>query len=512
MFTRDELLAVARVKPIGSALPMRFPGAAVDSRLVQPGELFIALRGTHTDGHRFIEAAVAAGASAVLCSKPQQLATQRQVPQLVVQDPLTVLQELARKRLARQPETTVVGITGSSGKTSAKEATAALLAHLAPTLKTPASFNTETGLPLTVLRLEPEHRFAVLEMGAQWVGEIAMLCRIAPPRIGIVTAVGPAHLEYFGSIDGVERAKSELVRALPADGIAILNDDDRRVRRMARRTQARVVTFGRRLGADVRALRVSGDPLQGLRFTLAYGDQQVRVHLNVPGYHGVSTALAAAAAALSCGLPIAAVAAGLAELRAPKRRGEIRRGPNGSTLVDDSYNANRQSVEAALEMLHAAKLAKGGRRWAVLGDMFELGAHAPEEHALVGTAAAKAVDELVAIGTAAEHLASAALAAGMPAERIHLFAADVADPDALAQARAAAAVLVNEQARPGDVILVKGSLGMGMDAIVTALVPAAAPAAAPAGGPALPGDLSLTPREAAGAKVTRRDLARTRRW
>src|SRR5262249_31701223 len=162
--------------------------------------------------------------------------------------------------------------------------------------------------------------YAVLEMGAQWVGEISMLCRIAPPRIGIVTLVGPAHLEYFGSIEAVERAKTELVQALPPDGIAILNDDDRRVRRMARRTRARVMTFGRRKDADVRALRLSGDPLQGLRFTLAYEDRQARVHLNIPGNHAVSTALAAAAAALACGLPIETVAADLGELRPPKRR------------------------------------------------------------------------------------------------------------------------------------------------------------------------------------------------
>jgi UDP-N-acetylmuramoyl-tripeptide--D-alanyl-D-alanine ligase len=508
MFTREELLAVAQVKPIGGALPMRFPGAAVDGRLVQPGELFVALRGTHTDGHRFIGAAVEAGASAILCSMRRDLAAGRKVPQLVVEDPLAVLQELARRRLSRQPETTVIGITGSAGKTSTKEAVAALLAHLAPTLKTPASFNTETGLPLTVLGLEPEHRFAVLEMGAQWVGEIAMLCRIAPPRIGIVTSVGPAHLEYFGSIDAVERAKSELVRALPQDGVAILNDDDRRVRRMARKTQAHVVTFGRRLGADARALRISGDPLQGLRFTLAYGDQQARVHLNIPGYHGVSTALAAAATALRCGLTIDAVAAGLGELRAPKRRGEIKRGPNGSTLVDDSYNANRQSVEAALEMLKAAKPPKGSRRWAVLGDMLELGAYAPEEHALVGTAAAKAVDVLVAIGAAAEHMASAARAAGMPADRVHLFAAACDDPAALSRAREDAAALVREQARQGDLILVKGSLGMGLDAVVAALVPAAVPNL----GTALPGVFPIAPQNPARTKVPRRDLARTRRW
>jgi UDP-N-acetylmuramoyl-tripeptide--D-alanyl-D-alanine ligase len=493
MFTREDLLAAAEVRPTADIVPRRFAGAAVDSRLVEHGQLFVALPGAQTDGHRYIAAAVAAGAAVVLCSRPDEVATARGVPQLVVSDPLAVLHRLAQARLARQPETLVVGITGSAGKTSTKEAVASLLSHLAPTLKTPASFNTETGLPLTVLALEPEHRYAVLEMGAQRVGEISMLCRIAPPRIGIVTLVGPAHLEYFGSVEAVERAKGELVQALPPNGLAILNDDDRRVRRMARKTRARVITFGRRKEADVRALRLSGDPLQGLRFTLAYGDGQARVHLNVPGAHAVSTALAAAAAALACGLSLEAVAAGLGELRPPKRRGELKSGPNGSTVFDDSYNANRQSVVAALDVLQGAHLPAGARRWAVLGDMLELGSHAAAEHAAVGKAAAAAADELVAVGRDAEHLAHAAVAAGMPASCVHLCAADVDDAADLARAHAAAAALVRERAQPGDLILVKGSLGVGMDAVVAALTgqPARAPAAAPRGGTPAPARADL---------------------
>jgi UDP-N-acetylmuramoyl-tripeptide--D-alanyl-D-alanine ligase len=469
MFTRAELLAAAGVHPTDGALPARLPGAAVDSRLVLPGQLFVALRGSQTDGQRFIANAVEAGASAVLCAAADPTATARHIPQLVVADPLAVLQQLARARLARQPQTVVVAITGSAGKTSTKEAVAALLAQRAPTLKTPASFNTETGLPLTVLGLEPEHRYAVLEMGAQWVGEIAMLCGIAPPRISVVTRVGPAHLEYFGSIERVAMAKSELVRALPAEGIAILNDDDPRVRRMARLTPARVVTYGRRARADVRALRVSGDPLRGLRFTLAYSGAQARVQLRIPGEHGVSTALAAAAVALQCDLAIEAVAEGLGELCPPKRRGELKPGRNGSLIIDDSYNANRQSVTAALALLRAGHAPPGARRWAVLGDMFELGEYAAAEHALVGAAVAGTADEVVVIGEYADELARAARATGMAATRIHCFAVDVDDPAALAQARRAAATLVGERVAPGDLVLVKGSLGMGMDAVVAAL-------------------------------------------
>jgi UDP-N-acetylmuramoyl-tripeptide--D-alanyl-D-alanine ligase len=470
MFTRDELLAAAGVAPLGSALPERFSGAAVDSRLVRPGELFVALRGTQTDGHRFIPDAIAAGASAVLCAAPYQPADGTRTPHVIVADPLAALQQLARARLARQRDVTVVGITGSSGKTSTKEAIAALLERLAPTLKTPASFNTETGLPLTVLGLEPQHRYAVLEMGAQWVGEIAMLCRIAPPRIGVVTAVGPAHLQYFGSVEAVERAKSELVRALPTDGLAVLNADDARVRRMARHTSARIVTFGRSRDADVRALRPTGDPVLGLRFTLTYRGDATRVRLRIPGVYAIYTALAAAAVALECGLPLAAVASGLGELRAPKRRGEIKPGVSGSRVLDDSYNANRQSVEGALALLGAAVLEPGGRRWAVLGDMLELGAYAAAEHALVGAAAAVSADELVAVGAEARHIARAAREAGMTAARIHLFHANPEDADALAAARDAAAALLCERLREGDLVLVKGSLGVEMDTIVRQII------------------------------------------
>src|SRR5690349_13147182 len=324
---------------------MGFAGGAIDSRQVQPGELFVAMRGATMDGHRFIGDAVRAGAAAILCERPDPEALARGVPQVIVASPLDVLQQLAHRRLRAQPYTRVIAVTGSNGKTGVKEATASLLQRLAPTLKTEGNLNTETGLPLTLLRLNPEHRFAVLEMGAQWVGEISSLCRVAPPDIAVVTVVGPEHLEFFGSLENVAQAEAEAVAALSADGIAILNDDDKAVRAMAKRTRASVLTYGHRPAADVRALRVSGDPLRGLRFTLAYAGQHARVRLNIPGAHAVTTALAAAAVALSCGMTLQAVAASLGEIHPAKRRGEIKPGLNGATLVDDSYNANRQSAE-----------------------------------------------------------------------------------------------------------------------------------------------------------------------
>lgn len=469
VFTRDELIAAANTKPLGGLLPLRFAGGAVDSRTVQRGELFIALRGAQTDGHRYIGAAVRAGAAAVLCQRPDEEATARGVPQIIVNDPLDVLQRLANRHLRSQPYTRVIAVTGSNGKTGVKEAVASLLQHLAPTLKTAGNLNTETGVPLTLLRLNSEHKFAVLEMGAQWVGEISMLCRIAPPDIAVVTVVGPEHLEFFGSMENVAKAESEAVAALPADGIAILNDDDRAVRKMAKRTRARIVTYGHRPIASVRAQRSGGNTLEGMRFTITYGNQRARVHLNIPGEHAVTTALAAAGVAVSCGMNLQTIAAGLSELRPVKRRGEIKPAINGATLVDDTYNANRQSALAAISLLHGATIPEASKRWFVFGDMLELGKYSHDEHAAVGKAAVGAIDELVLVGTEVRSTADAATKAGMPTERVHLYSANLSDGRAMSQARLDAAAYVRERISHGDVVLVKGSLGAGMDAVVAEL-------------------------------------------
>ena len=469
MFSRDELVAAAGTRPTGGLVPMRFAGAAVDSRLVQRGELFVALRGAQTDGHQFIGSAVRAGAAAILCAHPDDEATARGVPQIVVSDPLDVLQRLAQRHLRRQPQTRVVAVTGSNGKTSVKEAIGSLLRHLGPTLKTYGNLNTETGVPLTLLRLRPEDKFAVLEMGAQWVGEISSLCRIAPPDIAVVTVVGPEHLEFFGNMANVAKAESEAVASLASDGVAILNDDDRVVRKMVRRTSARVVTYGHRPVASVRAQRVLGDPLTGLRFTISYAGQHARVVLNIPGEHAVTTALAAASVALTCGMNLQTVAAALSEIRPVKRRGEVKPGINGTTLVDDSYNANRQSAEAAVALLSGAHIPAKARRWFVFGDMLELGKYSPEEHFAVGEAAAESVDELVLIGSDVRNTADGALKAGMSGGHVHLFAAQQQDDDGLALARRQAAAFVREHVSPGDLILVKGSMGIGMDSVVADL-------------------------------------------
>ncbi|HXX79026.1 MAG TPA: UDP-N-acetylmuramoyl-tripeptide--D-alanyl-D-alanine ligase, partial [Ktedonobacteraceae bacterium] len=263
-----------------------FSSAQHDSRQVKRGDLFIAIKGAHVDGHCYIPEVARAGAGAVLCSQPSD-----EVPpdflQLIVPDVVQALHNTARVRVQRQENTLLIGITGSNGKTSTKDAVAAILQRQAPTLKTFASYNNEIGYPLTLLRLEPGHRFAVLEMGAQWVGELTWLCEtIARPDWSIITNVGAAHLEYFGSQERVVIAKSELVQALTTDGIAILNYDDIHVRGMAAKTRAEKLFYGLSQEAEVRGSDIHGESLLGLHFTLHYADQHNHIQLHLPGVHG----------------------------------------------------------------------------------------------------------------------------------------------------------------------------------------------------------------------------------
>ncbi len=382
----------------------------------------MAIKGARVDGHSFIPAAARAGAGGALCTEPSS-----EVPpdflQIVAPDVIQAIHGAARVRARRQREehhTTFIGITGSNGKTSTKEATAAVLGRYAPTLKTYASYNNEIGYPLTLLRLEPQHRFAVLEMGAQWVGELTWLCEtIARPDWSIITNVGAAHLEYFGSQERVAIAKSELVQVLPPDGIAILNIDDPNVRGMREKTAARVLFYGLNEAAEVRGSDVQGDELRGFSFTLSYHGQQRRVQLRLPGAHGVMIALAAAAAGCAAGMPLDEICAGLGALASAKGRGEIKPGPNGSTLVDDTYNANRQSIIAIAHAMRSTQLAPGGKRWAVLGDIFELGPYARDEHFQSGEYLAETIDYLVALGNEARFYIEGAIHAG-PASRADL--------------------------------------------------------------------------------------------
>jgi len=473
MFTLDDILqgnaGNARVVSSSPLDPqLAFRSAHHDSRQIEPGDLFVAIKGARVDGHRFTATAAQNGALGVLCST--------EIPdlpsaffQIVVPDVVEALHATARARVRRQPSTIYIGITGSNGKTSTKEAVAAVLDRLAPTLKTLASYNTEIGYPLTLLRLEPQHRFAVLEMGAQWVGELAWLCTIAAPDWSIITNVGTSHLEYFGSQERIALAKSELVQALKPEGLAILNYDDPRVRAMQEKSQAPILSYGTAEDALVRATAIAGDPLRGHSFTLHYLDQQITIQLHIPGEHGVTIALAAAAAGIAAGMPLVEIRDALEGLTAYKRRGEIKPGPNGSTLIDDSYNANRQSILAIAQAMHTAQSEPDCQRWAILGDILELGDYSHEEHRLTGTALVPLVDRIVAIGAEARFYVEGALAAGMPAEHAHYFAASLDDTAALEAAKQAAATLLKAQVKQHDLVLLKASLGVGMDTLLQML-------------------------------------------
>src|SRR5579872_1871424 len=447
-----------------------FPFAQHDSRRVGKGDLFIAIKGERVDAHRFIPDVARMGAGAALCVEPAV-----DVPpdflQIVVPDVVNALHGTARVRAARQRNTIFIGITGSNGKTSTKEAVAAMLSRKAPTLKTFASYNNEIGYPLTLLRLEPQHRYAVLEMGAQWVGELAWLSNtIASPNWSLITNVGAAHLEYFGSQEQVIIAKSELVQVLTPQGIAILNYDDANVRDMSQKTEAQVLYFGIGKGADVRGSDIEGDTLLGHRFTLHYQEQQTPVQLHIPGAHGITIALAAAAVGCAAGMDLDEICLALEALSPAKGRGEIKKGPNGSILIDDTYNANRQSIGAIVQAMKHTHLAAHAKRWVVLGDIFELGLYARNEHRAAGEALYGSVDFLIAIGDESRFYVEGAIRAGMPAEHIYHFHADVENGPALEAAKQAAADLLKQEVHKDDLLLIKGSRGMRMETILDMLV------------------------------------------
>ena len=445
----DELASVSGGRLLArSARPTR--GAAVDSRLVEPGQLFVALPGERTDGHRFLTDAVRAGAAALLVSRPpDDVAALGDVTIVEVPDTLRALHAVATAWRTRF-DPLVVGVTGSIAKTSTKEAVAAVLGRRFVTLRNEGNQNNEIGLPLTVLRLGPEHEAAVLEMGMYVGGEIADLARIGRPSIGVVTAVQPVHLSRIGTIEAVEKAKGELVEALPPTGTAVLNADDGRVRRMAARTTARTLDYGFADDADVGAEDVVSAGVDGMRFTLRSPAGSRAMSIPVLGRLGVHNALAAAAVGIAAGLTLDEIEAGLAGgWSAPHRAALVRAG--GVTIVDDSYNASPGSVVAALELLAGLP----GRRIAVVGEMLELGDAHRSGHRLVGVAAARTVELLVVVGDGAAEIAEGALGAGLPAERV------LRVPD-----RDAAQAVLLERLEPGDVVLVKASRGIALDLLV----------------------------------------------
>jgi UDP-N-acetylmuramoyl-tripeptide--D-alanyl-D-alanine ligase len=438
-----EIASVTGGSSHGDPSPVVTGPVVIDSRRVSPGALFAALPGEHVDGHSYASSAVEAGAVAVLASRPVP------VPHVLVPSVQDALAALARYAVSRLPEMTIVGITGSSGKTSTKDLTGALLERRGPTVAPEGSFNNELGLPLTVLRASSSTRYLVLEMSARGVGHIAWLCDVARPSIGAVLNVGQAHVGEFGSIDGVAKAKGELPEALPPSGVAVLNADDPRVLAMTSRTSARVVTFGLSGSADFGASDVWLDELARPSFTLRTPDGTAPVKMLLHGAHHVPNALAAAAIAYSLGMPTADIAAGLSEVTArSKRRMELHRRPSDDVVViNDAYNANPDSVRAAIDALAHLASGSASRGIAVLGYMAELGSSSSEAHLEAGKLAARAgLACVVAVGPDAREIASgAASVAGWAGEAIW-----VPDNDA-------ALSELRERLRPSDVVLVKAS-------------------------------------------------------
>jgi UDP-N-acetylmuramoyl-tripeptide--D-alanyl-D-alanine ligase len=412
-----------------------------DSRKVAPGGLFVAFDGERVDGHDYAAAAVESGAVAAVGTREVP-----GVPMVLVDDPLTAMGRLARAVLDRLPQLTVIGVTGSSGKTSTKDLISQLVARLGPTVGPPGSFNNELGHPYTALRADGQTRFLVLEKGARGPGHVRYLCGIAPPRISVVVNVGSAHIGEFGSVEAIAEAKGELVEELPADGLAVLNADDPRVRAMAGRTAARVVLVGEAADAELRAVDVTLDDRGRPSYTLVSPEGTARVRLAVSGRHQVGNSLAAAAVARELGMPLSDLASALGAARlVSTRRMDVFDRTDQVTVIDDSYNANPASTAAALRAL--AAMGQGRRTIAVLGYLAELGEYERDGHAEVGRLAAElGVDRLFVVGA--------------PAAPIHDGAMAVENwggESVLVTDQAMAVEALRNELRPGDVVLVKGS-------------------------------------------------------
>jgi UDP-N-acetylmuramoyl-tripeptide--D-alanyl-D-alanine ligase len=410
-----------------------------DSRAVGAGDLFVAFVGARADGHDFAADAVAAGAVAVLGTR------RTSAPTIVVSDTLTAMGRLARTVVDRLAGLTIIGITGSSGKTSTKDLVVALLSRLGPTVGPPGTFNNELGLPHTVLKADATTRFLALEMGARAPGHLTYLCEIAPPRVAVVVNVGVAHIGEFGSVEAIATAKSELVRALHPDGLAVLNADDPQVRAMASFTDAATVLAGEAPDATVRATSVELDDRGRASYTLCAPEGSVAVRLGLTGRHQATNTVLAAAVARAMGMSLAELGPALGDLRlVSTRRMDVFDRPDGVTVID-SYNANPASTAAALHAL--AAIGRGRRRVAVLGYLAELGSMERQGHVEVGRLAAQlGLDRLVVVGAGAEPMYDGAVAVPEWGGESVV----VSDQDA-------AVAWLRRELRPGDVVLVKGS-------------------------------------------------------
>ena len=432
---------------------LRVAEVVSDSRFVTPGCLFVALEGTQADGHTFAAQAVADGATAVMSNRPAV------GPTIVVDDVLVALGQLAWHHLDRMTDITVIAVTGSVGKTTTKDLLAHLLEQVGPTVAPPGSFNNELGLPMTVLSADTSTRYLILEMGARQEGHIAYLCGIAPPDIAVELSVGSAHVGEFGSVEAIARAKAELVLALKSDGTAVLNADDPRVLAMSQLTVATVLTFGEGESADIRALDVTNDERDRATFMLRTPQGSAPVSLQVSGGHLVPNALAVAAVGSALGVDIETTATALSSAVIRSRwRMEIAERTDGVVIINDAYNASPESMKAALRSLK--QIGAGHRTWAVLGEMRELGDSSTAEHDALGRLAVRLdIQKLVVVGSGARPIHLGAHLEG-----------SWGDESRYVPSVEEAVELVTQEVEAGDVVLVKASRAVGLEAVAVALM------------------------------------------
>lgn len=469
LFTVEELREVISAKVLASDgvswAKQRIRGISLDTRTLQPGDLFLALQGDRFDGHDFVAMALSRGAVGAIVLDSYEVSgislkrgSKRAQPFILgVRDPLHVYQQLAAYHRSRF-HIPVVAVTGSNGKTTTKEMVAGVMAHRWKILKTEGNLNNRVGVPQTLLRLNERHKGAVIEMGVDNLGQTTRLCEIVRPTIGIITNIGPDHLEFFGTMEVSAQAKAEMLDLLPPDGVAILNADDSYYDYLAARARCRVVSFGFSSRADVRAMDLKSDGRNGTIFRLLLPGtvRHAAVHIRVQGDHNVTNALAAGAVGSILGLSGGVIAQGLSRFRPAAMRSQVRVS-QGVKLIIDCYNANPASMKAAVQLL--AQTGTKRKRIAVLGDMLELGPNAAQMHEEVGGFVARhGIDQLIACGLLGRSLAKGAKQAGL--DQTHILEV----PDA----RAASAA-IKTFVKPGDTVLIKASRGMKLELVADAL-------------------------------------------
>ncbi|MEN6370880.1 MAG: UDP-N-acetylmuramoyl-tripeptide--D-alanyl-D-alanine ligase [Armatimonadota bacterium] len=449
IYTIREAIAALGGELVKGKTDTKVTGVSTDTRTIKPGDLFFALISENSDGHRFAAAAVEKGASGVVVS--QDVDAEGTV--IRVPDTLVALGDLAAW-YRRQFNVRAVGITGSVGKTSTKEMIAAVLGRRFNVLKNAGNFNNEIGAPLTIFQLQPEHDILVQEMAMRLPGEITELAEIVRPDIGVITNIGISHIERLGSRDAIAAAKSELLEALPMEGIAVLNADDPYFEFLSGKVPCNVTSYGVKAG-DVRAENVKMDADGRPRFTVVVGEASFDVALPVIGEHNVLNALAAVAVGLCFGVSKEEIAAGLESLSSTEKRANVIECSGGYKVIDDSYNASPASMTGALKTL---AVMDGARKIAVLGDMKELGDHAEAAHTEVGKVAAESgLSMLVTVGELAKNISSGAKSAGFTGDILEFYTSDEA------------AAGLKGVIKAGDVVLVKASRSMETEKIVEAL-------------------------------------------